>query len=90
VVVIIVTGIGDFVGIGSVCVAAQGRSDFNLQLLWVVISAGVTLAVRLEMSGWVGGVCKRTVAGVHQRLGRTFGGARAHRAPDPCDPPAGF
>jgi Mn2+/Fe2+ NRAMP family transporter len=66
----VVTSIGGFVEVGSISTAAQAGAEFGAALLWAVATAGVMVAMLIEMSGRLAIVSGRTVAGaVRERFG---------------------
>ena len=69
----IVTSVGGFLEIGSITTAAQGGSEFSLQLLWPIALGGLCIIFLVEQSGRLAAVSGRTVPdGIRDRFGFNY------------------
>ena len=69
----IVTSVGGFLEIGSIATAAQGGSEFSLQLIWPIALGGLCIIFLVEQAGRLAAVSGRTVPdGIRDRFGFNY------------------
>lgn len=69
----IVTSVGGFLEIGSIATAAQGGSEFSLQLIWPIALGGLCIIFLVEQAGRLAAVSGRTVPdGIRERFGVNY------------------